>query len=123
MEGGFQKFLQLFVANEYCVFENNVCVDLSGVLDGRLNYANITFSKLFVGPYVDRPEVMDKGLDYAIALLSEFWVGVRCPLVLAPSRGVVVKVHSWEMESLQENSFRFFFFFHFFFHFFFFVYG
>ena len=50
------------------MFEDDVCVDLSGVLDGRCNYANITFSRLFVGPCVDRPEVMDKGPDYSTAL-------------------------------------------------------
>ena len=43
MEGGFQKSLQLFVVNGYCVFEDDVCVDLLGGLDGRPNYANITF--------------------------------------------------------------------------------
>ena len=42
--GDFQKSLQLFVAYEYCVFEDDVCVDASGVLDGRPNYANFTFS-------------------------------------------------------------------------------
>ena len=61
MEGDFQRSLQLFVVNGYCVFEDDVSVDLSSVLDGRLNYANITFSGLFVGPCVDRPEVIDKG--------------------------------------------------------------
>ena len=51
------------------MFEDDVCVDLSGVLYGRPNYANITLSKLFVGPCIDLLEVMDKGLDYATALL------------------------------------------------------
>ena len=36
MEVGFQKFLQLFVANGYCVLENDICVDLPNVLDGSL---------------------------------------------------------------------------------------
>ena len=40
MEGGFQRSLQLFVVNGYCVFEDDVCVDLSGALDKRPNYAN-----------------------------------------------------------------------------------
>ena len=65
MEGGFQKSLQLFVVNGYCLFEDNLCVDLSCVLDGRPNYANITFSELFPGPCVDRTEVMDKGPCHA----------------------------------------------------------
>ena len=100
MEGGFQKSLQLFVVNGYCVFEDNVCVDLSSVLDGRPNYANITFSKLFAGPCVERPEVMGKGLDYATALLPEFCAGARCPPVLKPSEGAAVKGYGWEKESL-----------------------
>ena len=74
------------------MFEDDVCVDPSGVLDGRPNYANITFSELFAGPCVDMSEVMDEGLDYAIALLSEFYAGARCPPVLAPSRVVAAEV-------------------------------
>ena len=85
MEGGFQNSLQLFVVNGYCVFEDDVSVDLSGVLDSRPNYANVTFSKLFVGPCVDRPEVMDEGHDYSTALLLEFYAEARCPPVQAPS--------------------------------------
>ena len=92
MEGGFQKSLQLFVVNGYHVFEEDVSVDLSGVLDSRPNYANVTFSMLFAGPCVDRLEVMDKGPGYATALLSEFCAGARCPPMSAPSRGATVKV-------------------------------
>ena len=77
--GDFQKSLQLFVAYGYYVFEDGVCVDPSNVLNGRPNYANITFSELFAGPSVDRPEVMDEGPDYATALLSKFCTGARCP--------------------------------------------
>ena len=50
MGGDFQKSPQLFVAYGYYVFEDDICVDPSGVLDGRRNYANITFSELFVRP-------------------------------------------------------------------------
>ena len=92
MEGGFQKYPQLFVVNGYCVFEDDICVDLSGVLDGRLNYANITFSGLFVGPRVDWPEVIDNGPDYAIGLLSGL-MGLGAPPMLAPSGGAEVKVY------------------------------
>ena len=77
MGGDFQKSLQLFSAYGYCVFEDNVSVDPSGVLDGRPNYADIIFSELFVGSCVDRPEVMDEGPDYATALLSEFCTRAR----------------------------------------------
>ena len=75
------------------MFEDDVCVDLSGVLDGRPNYTNITFSELFVGPCVDQSEVMDKGSDYATTLLLEFCTGTRCPPVLTPSGGAAVKVY------------------------------
>ena len=74
------------------MFEDNVCVDPSSLLDGRPNYVNITCSELFVGPCVDRPEVMDEGLDYATALLSKFCVRARCPPALAPFRVATVEV-------------------------------
>ena len=50
MEGSFQRSLQLFVVNGHYVFEDDVCVDPSGVLDRRPNYTNITFSGFFAGP-------------------------------------------------------------------------
>ena len=49
MEGGFQRSLQLFVVNGYYVFEDDVFVDLSSVLDGRPNNANITFQGSLLG--------------------------------------------------------------------------
>ena len=67
MEEGFQKSLQLFVANGYCVFEDNICVDLEDVLDGKPDYAN--------------------------SPLIEFFARARCLLVLAPSEVVAVKVY------------------------------
>ena len=91
------------------MFEDDVCVDLSSVLDGRPNYANITFSELFAGPSVDQPKVMDKGLNYATALLPEFYARARCPPSLTPFGGAAVKVYGWEKESLQAKRFRFFF--------------
>ena len=71
MEGGFQKSLQLFVTNGYCVFEDDICVDLSSVLDGKPNYSNVPLSKLFSRPCVYRPEVLDGG-GALIMLLSFF---------------------------------------------------
>ena len=41
MEGVFQKSLRLFVVSGYCVFVDDFYVDISSVLDGRPNYANI----------------------------------------------------------------------------------
>ena len=52
------------------MFEDDACVDLSGILDGKPNHANVPFLELFVVPCIDRPEVMDEGPDYAITLLS-----------------------------------------------------
>ena len=57
------------------VFEDEVCVDPLGVLEGRPNYANITFSELLAGLCIDRLEVMDEGPDYATALLSVLGLG------------------------------------------------
>ena len=74
------------------MFEDNVRVDLSSVLDGKPNYVEVPFSELFSGPCIDLSEVMDEGLDYA-ALLLEFCARPRCPPMLAPSGGVVVKVY------------------------------
>ena len=49
MKGGFQKSLQLFVANGYCEFEDNIRVDLPNVLDGKPNYANSLLPKFSLG--------------------------------------------------------------------------
>ena len=92
MEGGFQKSLQLFVTNGYCVFKDDVCVDLSGVLDGKPNYANVPILELFAKPCIDQPEVMAEGPDYVTALLSKFYASARCPLMLVPSGVAAVKV-------------------------------
>ena len=75
------------------MFEDDVYVDLSSVLDGKPNYANFPFSKLFARPCVDRPEVVDKVLDYATTLLSLFCARAWYPPVLAPSGGATVKVY------------------------------
>ena len=85
--------VQLFFANGYCVFEDDICVDLSGVLDGKPNYANIPLSKLFARPCVDRLEVLDGGHDYATALLSKFFARARSPPILEPSGVASVKVY------------------------------
>ena len=78
--GNFQKPLQPLVAYGYCVFEGVACVDPSNASNGRPTYTNITFSELFVGPCVDRTEVMDKGPDYAAApFISEFYARATCP--------------------------------------------
>ena len=75
------------------MFEDDICVDLSGVLDEKPNYANIPFSKLLTGPCIDRPEVVEEVLNYANALLSKLCARARFPPVLAPFGGVAVKVY------------------------------
>ena len=35
------------------MFEDDVCVNLSGVLDGKPNYAKVPFLELIIGPCVD----------------------------------------------------------------------
>ena len=59
MEGGFHRSLRLFIVNGYCVFENDVCVDPLGVLDGSPNYANITFLGFFARRCTGRPRVIN----------------------------------------------------------------
>ena len=66
MKVGFQKSLQLFVANGYCVFENDICVDLPDVLGGKPDCAN--------------------------SPLPAFFARARCPPILAPSGIATVKV-------------------------------
>ena len=67
MEVGFQKSLQLFFANGYYVFENDICVNLPYVLSGKPDCAN--------------------------SPLPGFFARARCPPVLAPSRVAVVEVY------------------------------
>ena len=78
------------------MFEDNVCVDLSGVPYGKFNYTNVPFSGLFARPCVDRLEVMDEELDYATTLLSEFCSRARCLHVLTLFGVEAVKVQSCE---------------------------
>ena len=47
MKGGFQKSVQLFVANGYCVFEDDICVDLPDILNGKPNFANSPVPEFF----------------------------------------------------------------------------
>ena len=93
MEGGFQKSLQLFVANGYCVFEHEIYVDLPNVLDGKPDYANAPLSKFVARDCVDRPEVLDGKLGYANSPILDFFTRVKCPPVLAPFRVTAVKVY------------------------------
>ena len=67
MEVGFQKSLQLFIANGYCVFEKEIYVDLPDVLGGKPDCAN--------------------------SPLQGFFARARCPLVLAPSEVATVEVY------------------------------
>ena len=92
MKGGFQRSLLLFVVNGYCVFEDDVSVDPSSVLDKRPSYANITFSGFVVRPCIGCPVVIDKGPNYTVDLLSGFYAGARCPPVLVSPGGAAIKV-------------------------------
>ena len=74
MGGDFQKPLHLLVAYGYCAFEDDVFVDPLDAANGRHTDAIITFLELFVGPYVDRPRIIDKGPDHATAS----YVGILC---------------------------------------------
>ena len=86
MEGGdFQKPLHLLVAYGYCAFEDDVCVDPLDVVDGRPTNAIITFSELFVGPCVDRSEIINEGPDHVTAPS----VGVLCLGYMPPCVGIL----------------------------------
>ena len=49
------------------MFEDDVCANPLDASYGRPTYANISSSEVFVGPCVDRLEVVDEGPDYATA--------------------------------------------------------
>ena len=67
MEGGFHKSLQLFVVNEYCVFENDICVNLLDVIGRKPDCAN--------------------------SPLPGFFSRARCPFVLTSSGVAAVKMY------------------------------
>ena len=75
------------------MFEDDICVDLSGVSDRKPNYANVPLAEHFATPCVSRLEVLDGGPDYATALISEYIAKAGCPPVLAPSRVTAVEVY------------------------------
>ena len=93
MEGGFQKSLKLLVAYGYCVFEQDICVDLPNVLDGKPDYANAPLLEFVARACVDRPKVLDGKPGYANSPFPEFFAKARFPLVLVPSGVAVVKVY------------------------------
>ena len=63
----FQKSLQLFVVNRYCVFENDISIDLLDVLSGKPDCAN--------------------------SLLPRFFARARCPPVLESFGVATVEVY------------------------------
>ena len=63
MGGNFHNPLHLLTAYGYCAFDDDICVNPSDAPYGRPTFANITFSKLFTGPSLYWPEVVD--IDYA----------------------------------------------------------
>ena len=95
MEAGFQKSLQLFVANGYCAFENDICVDLPDVLGGEPNCANSPlpgFSAMARCPPVLAPSVI-AAVEVANSPLPTFFARARCPPILVPSGAATVKVY------------------------------
>ena len=95
MEVCFQKSLLLFVADGYCVFENNICVDLLDVLGREIDCANsplLGFSAKARCPLVLAPSII-AAVKVANSLLSGFFTRARYPLVLAPSGAIVVEVY------------------------------
>ena len=88
----FRGLYNYFFINGYCVFEDDVYVDLSDVLDERPNYADITFSGLFAGPCADRPEVISH-MIMRLAFFQGPMLGPGAPPVLVPFGGAVVKVY------------------------------
>ena len=85
MEVGFHKSLQLFVANGYCVFENNICV-YPDVLSGEPYCANSPLPGFFVKarcPPVLAPSGI-AAVEVANSPLPRFFARAGCSLVLVP---------------------------------------
>ena len=82
----------------YLLLMDIVCLRMMSVLTHQVSWTRglamptSTFSGFFVGPCTSWPEVIDKGPNYMVSLLSGFYVGARCPLMLVSPRGAVVKV-------------------------------
>ena len=108
MDGDFQKPLQLLAAYRYCAFEDDVYVNPSDAPYGRPTYAKITFLELFIGPCIDRPEVVDERPDYAAAP----GFGVLCWGYVAPCASVLdgrgAKLRGGEISSGLMQSFSIF---------------
>ena len=95
MEVGFQKSLQLFVANGYCVFENDICVDVPDVPSGKPDCANSPLSGFFARarcPLVLAPSSV-VAVEVANSPLLGFFVRARCPHVLAPSGVTAIEAY------------------------------
>ena len=80
MEGCFQRSLCLFVVNGYCVFEDDVCVDPSCVLDERPSYANITFQGSLLGLAQVGLRSLTRGLITWLAFFQGSTLGLGAPL-------------------------------------------
>ena len=96
MEVGFQKSSQLFVANGYCVFENDICVDIPDVLNGKPNYANSPIPGFFARaqyPLVLAPSEV-AAVEVANSPLLGFFARARCPPVMAPFGVAAVEVYN-----------------------------
>ena len=96
MEVGFQKSLQLFVANGYYVFENDICVDLPDVIGGKPNCVNSPLLGFFAMTRCPPVLVLSGAavVEVANSPLPGFFARARCPPVLAPSEVTAVEVYN-----------------------------
>ena len=88
MEVDYQKYLQLFVANGYCVLENDIYVYLPDVQGGKPDCANSPLSRFFVRArcsHVLAPSDV-AAVEVANSLLPGFFAGARCPLSWHPPK-------------------------------------
>ena len=66
------------------MFEDDICVNLSSVLDGKPNYANVPLSELFARPCVSLPEVLDGGLIMLLPFFRSSLLRLGAPLSWHP---------------------------------------
>ena len=80
MEGGFQSSLWLFAFNGYCVFEDVVCTNPSGVLDGSLTMQTSLFQGSLLGLAQVGLRLLTRGLIMRLAFFQGSTLGLGSPL-------------------------------------------
>ena len=88
MEGGSQRSLQLFVVNGYCVFEDDVCVDLLVSKMGGLTMSTSPFQGFLLGLAQVSLRSLTRGSIMRLVFFQGSMLGLSAPLCRCSGRGV-----------------------------------